>query len=100
MKYAEEPFNLGMFFFLPIKVSFKMGTFSDPQHIHPVALLGQYFYTRNLILGDGALLFVAYVRLIWALLSQLLGGAAVNQVAKIRGAQISIPGLVLSSSSH
>ena len=33
MKYAEKPFNLGMFF-LP-KASFKMGTFSDPQHTHP-----------------------------------------------------------------
>ena len=33
MKYAEEPFNMGMFFFLP-KESFKMSTFSDPQHTH------------------------------------------------------------------
>ena len=33
MKYAEEPFNMGMYFFLP-KASFKMGTFSDPQHTH------------------------------------------------------------------
>ena len=31
MEYAEEPFNMGMFF-LP-KASFKMGTFSDPQYI-------------------------------------------------------------------
>ena len=30
MKYAEEPFNMGMFF-LP-KASFKMGTFSNPTH--------------------------------------------------------------------
>ena len=36
MKYAEEPFNMGMciYFFLS-KASFKMGTFSDPQHTHP-----------------------------------------------------------------
>ena len=35
MKWAEEPFNMGMlFFFLPI-ASFKMGTFSDRQHTHP-----------------------------------------------------------------
>ena len=33
MKYADEPFNMSMFF-LP-KASFKMGTFSDPQHTHP-----------------------------------------------------------------
>ena len=33
MKCAEEPFNMNMFFLL--KVSFKMGTFSDPQHTHP-----------------------------------------------------------------
>ena len=31
MKYAEEPFNMGVF--LP-KVSFRMGIFSDPQHTH------------------------------------------------------------------
>ena len=35
MKYAEEPFNMGMFFFyLRPKASFKMDTFSDPQHTH------------------------------------------------------------------
>ena len=33
MKYAEEPFNMGMFF-LP-KASFIMGPFPDPQHTHP-----------------------------------------------------------------
>ena len=33
MKYAEEPFNMGMFF-LP-KVSFTIGTFLDPQPTHP-----------------------------------------------------------------
>ena len=33
IKYAEEPFNMGMFF-LP-KASFKMGTFSDIQHTLP-----------------------------------------------------------------
>ena len=33
MKYAEEPFNMGMFI-LP-KASFRMGPFSDPQHTHP-----------------------------------------------------------------
>ena len=32
MKYAEEPLNMGVI--LP-KASFKMGTFSDPQHAHP-----------------------------------------------------------------
>ena len=36
MKYAKEPFYMGICFcfFLP-KVSFKIGTFSDPQHTHP-----------------------------------------------------------------
>ena len=39
MNYAEEPFNMGMFF-LP-KASFKMGTFSDPKHTHPgIFILG------------------------------------------------------------
>ena len=33
MKCAEDPFNMGEFF-LP-KVSFIMGAFSGPQHIHP-----------------------------------------------------------------
>ena len=33
INYAEKPFNMGMFF-LP-KASFKMGTFSDPQHTNP-----------------------------------------------------------------
>ena len=33
MKYAEDPFNMGMFY-IP-KASFKMGTFSDLQDTHP-----------------------------------------------------------------
>ena len=32
----------------------------------------------DLILGDDALLYIAYVMFIWAPLSQLLGGAAVD----------------------
>ena len=34
MEYAEEPFNMGMFFLLP-KAFFKLGTFPNPQHTHP-----------------------------------------------------------------
>ena len=37
-------------------------------------LLGMY---RDLILGDDALLYIAYVMLIWAPISQLLGLAEV-----------------------
>ena len=37
MKYAEEPFNMGISF-LP-KWSFKMGTFLDPKHTHILACL-------------------------------------------------------------
>ena len=33
IKRAEDSFNMGIFF-LP-KLSFIMGTFSDPQHTHP-----------------------------------------------------------------
>ena len=33
MKYADEPFNMGMLFYFFLNMaSFKMGTFSDPQH--------------------------------------------------------------------
>ena len=37
MKYAEKPFNMGTicFLFFLHEASFKMGTFSDPQHTHP-----------------------------------------------------------------
>ena len=44
MKYAEEPFNMQQYaiwvFFLP-RASFKMGTFSYPQH----TLIRAFFYT-------------------------------------------------------
>ena len=36
MKYAEEPFNMGMFIFLP------KASFSDPQHTYPgIFILGR-----------------------------------------------------------
>ena len=33
MKSVEDPFNMGMFFYLR-HPSYIMGTFSDPQHTH------------------------------------------------------------------
>ena len=34
MKYAGEPFNMGIFFYLRPKASYKIDKFSDPQHTH------------------------------------------------------------------
>ena len=66
--------------------------------------------TRDLILRDDALLYVAYVMLIWAPLIPATRWSCrrppadstalqLHLVAGIRGAQISIMGLVLSASS-
>ena len=42
MKYAEDPFTMGMFFL--INVTFKMGAFCDPNtHAHP----GSLYWSRQ-----------------------------------------------------